>query len=79
LTKTVIFTHQLLIYRGMKISTNIQYPTPLICFCLFQSDEVCHFVLIAGQPINEPVVQHGKDLCVVLNFSLLLKQFFNFS
>ncbi|XP_031669265.1 pirin isoform X2 [Oncorhynchus kisutch] len=24
-----------------------------------KTSEVCHFVLIAGQPINEPVVQHG--------------------
>ncbi|XP_036807461.1 pirin isoform X2 [Oncorhynchus mykiss] len=24
-----------------------------------KASEVCHFVLIAGQPINEPVVQHG--------------------
>lgn len=24
-----------------------------------QESEVCHFVLIAGQPLNEPVVQYG--------------------
>ena len=27
--------------------------------CIFQESEVCHFVLIAGQPLNQPVVQYG--------------------
>uniref|UniRef100_A0A8C5DCA1 Pirin n=1 Tax=Gouania willdenowi TaxID=441366 RepID=A0A8C5DCA1_GOUWI len=32
-----------------------------------QGSEVSHFVLIAGEPIKEPVVQHGKE-CTVFKF-----------
>lgn len=31
------------------------------CFsCFIKDPEVAHFVIIAGEPIKEPVVQHGK-------------------
>ena len=25
-----------------------------------KQNEVCHFVLIGGQPLNEPIVQYGR-------------------
>lgn len=38
------------------------------CFYL-QGSEVSHFVLIAGEPINEPVVQQGMFSAFPLLFS----------
>ena len=32
-----------------------------ITLCSYgQDSDVCHFVLLAGQPLKEPVVQYGK-------------------
>ncbi len=33
----------------------------LVMFLFIQGNEVLHFVLIAGEPLNEPIVQHGKS------------------
>lgn len=33
-----------------------------------QSSEASHFMLIAGEPIREPVVQYGALLCYFLHF-----------
>lgn len=34
---------------------------------ILQGDETCHFVLIAGQPIKEPIVQYGMYLYLIMS------------
>ena len=41
------------------VSVNRALMCVTLCSC-GQDSDVCHFVLLDGQPLHEPVVQHGK-------------------
>ena len=51
---THIIKHYL--YRYQQSSGNVV----LHVHFFLQSKDILHFVLIAGKPINEPIVQHGR-------------------
>lgn len=68
-TMSRFVTHLLLMKRTLFFNEKSNLTHPLCDIDLsWQSKEPCHFVMLSGEPIKEPVVQHGKSISALNTF-----------